>query len=269
MAAQTTKWSRKQLRRLTDRRIWAYVDETGDRGVGQKASPIFGMAAVLVDADGATALQTAVKQLRADFRVPPDAVMSWKEHVKNHDRRRHAAATLASVPNVKVCYVYAQKNALDQASYVRDQKLFYNYVAMKTYTSILWAARNWKGADARLWTRFGHVRHHDHRPTKNYLEREAAGHPKLPNHIEQGLRWVGADEYAESQAADLFGGFLKSALWPSGEFRLTEPAYLQTVWSSIRNSELCVIPLGLMSMPDNGIVMAHDWFPCTDCPKKP
>ena len=252
---------------MTDRRVWAYIDETGDRGMGPKASPIFGMAAVLVDATGATALRAAVEQLRADFHVPPDRVMSWKEHTKHHDRRRHAAALLAGVEGVKVCYVYAQKSALNPASYVHDQKLFYNYVAMKTYTSILWAARSWKGSNTRLWTRFGHVRHHDHRPTKRYLERQAAGNPKVAHRIEQGLRWVGADEYAESQAADLFGGFLKAALWPGGEFGLVEPAYLRTVWPLLRNSETCAIPLGLMSMPDSALVTQHEWFPCEKCPR--
>lgn len=253
---------------MSDRRLWAYIDETGDRGMGPKSSPIFGMAALLADVDGARNVRSAVDQLRSDFKVPHGRVMSWKQDAKNHDRRRHAARTLAQLKHVKVCYVYAQKDALNAASYVSDAERFYNYVAGKTYTSILWAARHWRGANCQLWTRFGHVRAHNHVPTKAYLERLAASDDRIPDYLEQGLRWVGADEYVESQAADLFGGFLKAALWPSGEFQLTEPAYLQTVWPLIRNSESCAIPLGLMSMPDNAIVTAHDWFPCDECPKR-
>ncbi|GGB26293.1 hypothetical protein GCM10011492_15630 [Flexivirga endophytica] len=253
---------------MADHRLWAYIDETGDRGIGPRSSPIFGMAAVIADTSGAANLRAAVNQLRADFKVPDGRVMSWKEHTKNHDRRRHAASALATIKGIKVCYVYAQKSALDPTSYVRDIALFYNYVAMKTYTSILWAARNWKGNDCQLWTRFGHVRAHDHRPTKRYLERMARQNPRLPDDIEQGLRWVGAGDYVESQAADLFGGFLKAALWPSGEFDLVEPAYLRTIWPLIRNSDSCAVPLGLMSMPENKIVTTHDWFPCANCPQR-
>ncbi|GGR42761.1 hypothetical protein J2S40_004348 [Nocardioides luteus] len=247
--------------------VWAYIDETGDRGMSAASSPIFGMAAVIVDRRGAAELQAAVERLRGDFKVPAGKVMSWKEHVKTHDRRRHAARVLATVQGMKVCYVYAIKTALTRATYTQDRALFYNYVAMKTYTSVLWAARSWKGERTRLWTRFGHVRHHDHKPTEAYLRREASRSAKIPDHLEQGLRWVPANKYAESQAADLFGGFLKAALWPSGEFSLTEPAYLLSVWSKIRNSEDCAVPLGIMSMPDSSLVTRESWFPCTTCTK--
>ncbi|WP_156516457.1 DUF3800 domain-containing protein [Nocardia arizonensis] len=60
-------------------RVWAYVDETGDRGSGPSASPVFGMAAVLVDDLGAVELRRAVQQLRTEFKVPANKVMSWKD----------------------------------------------------------------------------------------------------------------------------------------------------------------------------------------------
>jgi len=58
--------------------IHAYIDETGDRGASPQSSPIFGMAAIILDEQGAVATRAAVKQLRADFNVPDGSVMSWK-----------------------------------------------------------------------------------------------------------------------------------------------------------------------------------------------
>lgn len=247
--------------------IYAYIDETGDRGNSTKSSPIFGMAAVLADDKGVAALQAAVKTLRSDFGVPPGVVLSWKAHVKTHDRRRRASEVLAQVHGIKVCYTFAAKAQLLPGTYRDDPQTFYNYMAYTLYKSILWAARNWKGSNGKVWTRFSHVRHHDHTTTDAYIRREATIDPRIPFHMEQGLRWVSADVYAESQAADLYGGFLKAALWPSGEFGYTEPMYLRTVWHQIRNSESCAIPLGIFPMPNAGVLTNLDWFPCSQCTK--
>ncbi|MDE9365062.1 DUF3800 domain-containing protein [Luteipulveratus sp. YIM 133132] len=249
-------------------KVHVYVDETGDRGGSRESSPIFGMAAIVVDEAAAVAAREAVRLLRSDFKVPDSSVMSWKRHVKTHDRRRRAASVLAHVDGLRVCYVYALKSQLRSGSYRDDPQRFYNYLAFKTYKNSLWAARNMKGPEARVWTRFGHVRGHDHRTTEAYIRHQASLDPKVPFDMEQGLRWVSADVYLESQAADLFGGFLKAALWPEGEFGYVEPSYLLTVWARIKNSESCAIPLGLMSMPRNSIVAQNTWFPCGHCDKK-
>jgi hypothetical protein len=225
------------------------------------------MAALVLDDAGAAAVRAAVDLLRGDFRVPRDRVMSWKDHVKTHDRRRRAAEVLGAIAGMQVCYVYSVKSALRAGSYVTDPQRFYNYVAYKTYKSALWAARAWKGSDAEVWTRFSHVRRHDHRSTESYIKREARKDPKVPFELEQGLRWVSADAYKESQAADLYGGFLKAALWPSGEFGYVEPAYLLAVWHQLRNSDTCAIPLGIMSMPDSRLLRQNEWFPCRQCTK--
>lgn len=252
----------------TQRRVWAYIDETGDRGVSNASSPVFGMAALLVDDAGAVELRQAVMQLRADFKVPANKVLSWKDYVKTHDRRKHAVEILCAVQNVKICYVFAVKKELDPASYVNDRERFYNYVAYKMYKSVIWAARNWQGQTAKLWTRFGHVKGHDHSSTASYIQQEASQAQNVPFYMEQGIRWVSADKYLESQAADIYGGFLKSAIWPTGEFNYVEPSYLLSVWRQIRNTEACAIPLGIMSMPDSTLTCEMSWFPCKHCRKK-
>lgn len=145
---------------------------------------------------------------------------------------------------------------------------FYNYVAGKTYRGILWAAHHWDAEPARVWTRFGQVMGFDHgTTTRPYLEGPVVAPANVPNHIEQGLRWVSATNYLESQAADLYACFLKAAVWPDryGNF---EGGYLRTVWHQLRNSEGCAIPLGLMSIPESSLVACHDWFPCDACKYK-
>ena len=232
-----------------------------------KSSPIFGMAAVILDDAGAGAIRGAVEVLRQDFKVPAGRVLSWKAHVKTHDRRRRAAEVLGSLHGVQVCYVYSVKSELRAGSYVEDGERFYNYVAGMTYKAVLWAARNWKGPDVRVWTRFGHVRNHDFRTTEAYLRRVVSQDHRVPSHLEQGLRWVSANTYQESQAADLYGGFLRAALWAQGDFGYVEPSYLVSVWHQIRNSSSCAIPLGIMSMPRSDLLTRNSWFPCRACPK--
>lgn len=248
--------------------VYAYIDETGDRGGAHSSSPIFGMAAVLVTPQGAIDLRAAVRQLRADFNVPEGVPMSWKNHVKTHDRRRRAVAVLGQVEELRVCYVYSVKSALGAGSYRDDKVRFYNWVAWMTYKSILWGARSWQGNQVRVWTRFGHVKHHDHRMTDAYIRSQASKDGRVPEHLEQGLKWVSADQYLESQAADLYGGFLKAATWASGDFGYVEGSYLMGIWHQIRNSEQCAVPLGIMSMPAYQYLHELPWFPCTHCPKR-
>ena len=115
-----------------------------------------------------------------------------------------------------------------------------------------------------LRIRYGHVKHHDHTATEAYLRRQAPME-SVTLSIVASIRWVSADRYAESPAADLFGGFLKAATWPSGQFGYVEPSYLLDVWQCIRKSESCVIPLGLMCMPESYLVTREPWFPCDPC----
>lgn len=250
--------------------LHAYIDETGDRGPLSKAgsSPVFGMAAILLTDQSAAAVKQAVEQLRAEFGVPDNRTMSWKEHLKRHSRRKHAALVLGAIRDVRVIYVYCQKDQVI-GQYTQQREAFYNYVASKTYKGILWAARNWKGTAAGIQTRFGHVRGHDHRTTASYFERTLQPDPKVPTEMERGLRWVSADQYLESQAADLYGGFLRSAIWPD-EFGELEDAYIRSVWHQIRvGPNGCPIPLGFLSMPRDDIARSLPWWCCPHCTSSP
>ncbi|CEA09905.1 hypothetical protein BN1051_03283 [Arthrobacter saudimassiliensis] len=245
--------------------LYAYVDETGDPGGSAESSPVFGMAALLVDDVGAAQVQAAVQRLRREFSIPEGTPLSWKRHVRTHEKRKYVAQQLAALIGVKVIYVYCRKSDVTRGTFVRDRGTFYNYIAGKTYKGILWAANHWDSEPAKVWTRFGQVMGFDHQATtKPYFERALFTDRRVPAQIEQGLKWVAAHTYAESQAADLYAGFIKAATWPD-EYGNVEGQYLRTVWHQIRNSEVCAVPLGLMSVPDSTLVTANEWFPCGSC----
>lgn len=251
---------------MTD--LFAYVDETGDPGASDKSSPVFGMAAVIVDSLGASQVCSVVDELREKFSIPANIPMSWKAHVRTHEKRKYVAQELVKVQNIRVVYVYCRKSEVQHGGFTKDRALFYNYVAGKTYKGILWASNYWDTSPARVWTRFGQVMGFDHKATtRPYFDAHVTADVRVPNQIEQGLRWVAATTYRESQAADLYAGFLKAATWPD-EFGNVEGSYLRSVWHQIRNSEQCAIPLGLMSIPQNHLVANHEWFPCADCRQK-
>ncbi len=88
----------------------------------------------------------------------------------------------------------------------------------------------------------------------------------------KGLKWVSADKFLESQAADLYGGFLKAMLWPtktSWGTEVTEAVYLKTVWHQVRKGPNgCAIPLGFFPMPDYDVFTHRNDFFCINCPQK-
>lgn len=244
--------------------VWAYGDETGDRGLSSTASPIFGMATIIGNAQTMSQVKTVVKDLRSDFGVPTGEVMSWKKHLKTHERRLHAAKSLARIEDLLVVYALTRKADLYEGSFQNSQKDFYDFVAACAYKATLWAARSMEATDVRI--RFGRVRGVDHARTLRYIEQTTQSDPKVPTHLQRELSWVGADQHFESEAADFYAGFMKTAFWPDA-FGNVDDVYLKHVWGQIRkNPQGCAIPLGLFTMPSYQVAFEQDWFSCVDCP---
>lgn len=243
--------------------IFAYGDETGDRGLGEKTSPVFAMATVLGQHYAMVGLQEAVLQLRKDFSVPEKAVMSAKKHVKTYERKLHAANVLSSVPDITVIYVLSMKSELIPGSFKNGEKDFFDFVSARAYRSTLWAARNSGGNSVRV--RFGHVIGMDQTRTKQFIRQDTDHDPKVPTYLEKELSWVSADKYLESQAADLYAAFLKDAFWPD-QYGNTHERHLLQIWPQIRKGwHGCVVPLGLFTMPKYEVLTARPWFLCR-CP---
>ena len=248
--------------------LGAYIDETGDRGRGPKASPVFGMAAVIVEPTAEVAARLALQQLRSDFGTPATRPLSWKDDIKsNHPRALHASTTLARVQGIKLIYVVVNKSLLSVGSYGDDVTLFYNVTAYAVLQRVLWAATYWPGGRRQVAIRFGHVAHHDNRDTHRYFQMKSRSDSKVPFELISSVNWTSATQFDMSQVADLYGGFLKEAFWPD-QFGNVNGEHLLRVWHQIRNSHDCVIHLGLMPRPDSQWAKRMPWFPCPNCPGK-
>lgn len=243
----------------------AYIDETGDRGSSGNASPIFGMAAVVVEDTAERAMREALRQLRKDCATPEERPLSWKESLKTHERRKRAAALLSQVTaGVKVIYVCNQKSLAYPGSYVGNPRLFYNYVAYYTLERILRCADNWQGGGQDVNVRFGQVKGFDHQVTQRYFDfkRRGADWYPPPWGRKASLTWVSASQYEMSQVADVYAGFMKASTWPD-DFGDTEGSYIQKVWHQIDHASSCVLGKGLKGMPTHQVFTTQPWWPCS------
>ena len=87
------------------RRFGAYIDETGDRGLGTNSSPIFGMAAIVIRETDLPSLREATAQLRSDFGVPKDSTMNVTFTVFNNGSTRLESVTVSDdmIPGPITC----------------------------------------------------------------------------------------------------------------------------------------------------------------------
>jgi hypothetical protein len=247
-------------------RLAAYIDETGDRGRSPAASPVFGMAAVLVDPLAEAAARTALARLRRDFGTPASRLLSWKADIKKHSPRAlHASRVLSEVDGLKVVYVVVDKARLAVGTYADDVTLFYNVTAYAVLQRILWAADWWPGGRRQVSIRFGHVSKHDSTDTLRYFRIRHGKGATVPFELVASLNWTAASQYEMSQVADLYGGFLKEAFWPD-EFGNVNGAHIVRVWHQIHRSNVCAIHLGLMPRPQSQWAKDMPWFPCQECP---
>ena len=263
---------------MSEKRFFAYIDETGDLGdliKSPSSIPHFGMAAVIFEESAGAALRELIDWYRAEFNIPKEKNVSWKEHVRDHDRRLLVADRLVALEGVTVSYVYTDK-ATVVGEYVRERGFLYNYVAGKMLKNVLYAARNMGATDGSLTIRYSHVHKFDHEGlSRPYLTERLPSIATIPLNLVESINWVNARKYRESDVADLFAGCLLSALVP-GKYGHVEGRYLRTVWPRVRgvencgdpDSQWCALPLGFMPMPTYSVA-DQDWFPCRPCKRMP
>lgn len=193
----------------------AYVDETGDRGYGPKASPFFAFACVLIPDESEPALFATLARLRCDLDAPNP--LHWNQHVKTFSRRQHVTRLLLDVPGLRMFFVLVDKASIPVGSPMHaDQAVFYNYAAAVVVGRALRAAHGWTGGARRLTTRFGHVRGFDHTSTRDHLARAAREDAWLPWHaLTSGTVHFDSPARRDGlQAADAYAGMLNAAVRP-------------------------------------------------------
>ncbi|WP_413600864.1 DUF3800 domain-containing protein [Curtobacterium sp. Curtsp57] len=209
-------------------RVLAFVDETGDRGVGPTSSRFFAMAGVSIAEEAYPQLQRAVIYLRQQLRVPANKALHWQEHVKRFSRRQFVTTTLTAVPGIVLNYVIFEKAAIPATAGLRSsQATFYNYTAGLLMERLLLTAEHWPGGARDLKVDLGHVRGFNHDETLNYfaLKRSRAQGPANWGLLEGVPRFLGMMSNGGMQAADQFAGMLSAALKPD-EFGGFEPQHL-------------------------------------------
>jgi hypothetical protein len=215
--------------------LYAYVDETGDRGVSAKSSPFFAMAGLVMTAEDDPEMRAAVEHCRRKLDLPGGKALHWKDHVKTYARRQLVARTLARVPGACVNYVIIEKAAIHStAGMYRDHTIFYNYVAGLMIERFLFTADTWPGGPREIIVRFGHVKGFGtHADTRAYLSDKRKNPNGTPWHLLRKVEFPSVSEYDGLQAADQYGGLLKVAIVPD-EYDGYEEHHLLSIRHQIR-----------------------------------
>lgn len=107
-----------------------YCDESGCRGFGPKATPWFGMCAVMIPHESVYQMRATVKGMQAV--IGTSKPLHWTEHFspkKRQERRETIAQMLANIPGITLIYVIADKGTLRASNALKtDGALFYHYV---------------------------------------------------------------------------------------------------------------------------------------------
>ena len=237
-----------------------HVDETGDRGFGPRASPVFCLAACVFMHSKAHLVTAAMRDLNESLgraNVP----MHAREHLRKHDRKMEACERLGALKGtVRLLYVVLPKNLVDSGSYLRDPIGAYNYPVKFLLERVSWLAR-----DVRCPARVTLAAVRGLPPTeiRGYVNR-LFRNPSLSSvewpWLEPPLGFVPAAQRIGLQWADIAAMALHQAVVPKSQPpRRVEPAYLNAlapaVWGKRELESYAV-----KSMVD-GWHQSQSWWP--------
>lgn len=258
-------------------KLHVYVDETGDRGMSERArekSPFFAMTALLVPEEEEWMVKVTAGGLRALVHSsrPQDVTkpIHWVEHfkAKRPERRQRAAKALARMQDVMVIHVIAHKDTLNQDSGMRkDGGLFYNFTTRVLLERVAQAARGWPGGPRLAIVRLGAVKHMDHTATQSALDRVRQRHGKpfgIPwKHIKWPPVWHNTQRDG-IQLADVHAGLLHAALAGKPNDEECAQNLLECQHQLRRSSSGRLLGYGVKVIGDASFVTERVWWPDWD-----
>lgn len=246
-------------------KVEVYVDEHGDRGFTTKSSAVFAMTAVMVPAESAPHMRVVAKGLRGEINTTKP--LHWVDHFtpkpKHAGRRRLAADMVATIPDVKVIYVVADKATLIASQHLRsDQDAFYNYMTKLLLERVAFAAQHWHGGSRLALVRLSAVRNMDHAESLDYLHAvRERGKTRAPfNFISWPPTWHGPDRYDGLQVADLYMGMFGCAIGGSDSDAACGEHLMKHRLQIRRGPQGKVLGWGIKVYGEEGFITRRAWW---------
>ncbi|MGH8685254.1 MAG: DUF3800 domain-containing protein [Nitrosospira sp.] len=207
-----------------------YVDEAGDRGWNDRASPVFAMVAVIIREADDGKLEEALRGLNAAMGRSPESKLHWSEHVRDHQDRKLVARVLAGLPITLITTVLHKDSLRDSQTGLTDSTKQYNYLARRILERISWYLEEHQGK-AKL--RFAIVRRFPYDGLRVYLERlRQDENCKIKWHTLRNLYVEEVSSHVGLQVADLAAGVAYAAL-RADRHGDHEPGYLKVLASRL------------------------------------
>ena len=236
-----------------------YVDETGDRGWGGRASPIFVVSAVIVRDSDVPALEAALDRMNVQLGKPPETVLHWSENVKEHSQRKFVTREIAKLPITLTHAVVMKQPMMGSGTALSDHGSIYNYAIRRILERITWYVRD-HGGEAIVT--FAHVRNFPYERLWSYLKRlQQDRSAKITWTAIQGRPMIDQPSRVRSlQIADLAAGALGSGVRPD-KYGDHEAAYFLELVSRIYiRGAGHVTSYGLNIIGPDGCMAVYPWW---------
>lgn len=241
------------------RRFRVYVDESGDRGNGRNASPVFVLAALVVDDAQDHQLRAARDELCRTLGKPPETVLHWAENIKDHGARVVAAQALRHLP-ARFIYVIVHKAGLEGNYVLGDHAAMYNYAVHRLLERVSWHVASKRG-EAILT--FAHVRRFPYERFLAYIDHLRAIRTRIEWDAIRGNPRINTPEnIASLQWADMAAGCLTAAVRPN-KYDNVEPRYLldmaPRIYCPYDTDRVGIYGLNVVGDPE--WLQGHYWWP--------
>lgn len=202
-------------------RLEVYVDETGDRNFKRnRQSDWFAMTAVVIPHEYTNHLQVIVQGMKHHCNLPDDKFLHWVKHFRRENiaRRNVALDLFTGFRRIKVVHVVIHKPSIAESAHMRrDTRGVYHYATALLTERIGHVAANWEGGPRRARLNLGVVGGVNHALTMKYLHHVAnEARAKQEDHwfdyLQWPFKWFSMTQLEGLQAADMYSGFLTTAL---------------------------------------------------------